>query len=108
MAIATLLKKVKQLQALVALRRDEPRAVEALRENPAKVLLQAGMVPDAWQDQVLRSPAQRMLLLATRQGGKSSVSAALALHTALVKPGAPVLLLSPSQRQSGELFRKVI
>jgi hypothetical protein len=30
------------------------------------------------------------------------------LHTALVRPGALVLLLSPSLRQSGELFRKVV
>jgi hypothetical protein len=36
------------------------------------------------------------------------VSAALALHTALVQPRAPVLLLSPSLRQSSELFRKVL
>jgi tRNA(Met) C34 N-acetyltransferase TmcA len=49
-----------------------------------------------------------MLLLASRQAGKSSVSAALALHTALVRPGVLVLVLSPSQRQSGELFRKVL
>jgi LAGLIDADG-like domain len=40
--------------------------------------------------------------------GKSSVSAALAIKTALLEPGSPVLLLSPSQRQSGELFRKVL
>jgi hypothetical protein len=40
--------------------------------------------------------------------GKSSTAAALALRTALLRPGSPVLLLSPSQRQSGELFRKVV
>jgi hypothetical protein len=40
--------------------------------------------------------------------GKSSVSAALAVRTALLQPNSPVLLLSPSQRQSGELFRKVL
>jgi hypothetical protein len=40
--------------------------------------------------------------------GKSSVAAALSLHTALVRPRSPVLLLSPSTRQSGELFRKVM
>jgi hypothetical protein len=30
------------------------------------------------------------------------------LHTALQQPHAPVLLLSPSLRQSGELYRKVV
>jgi hypothetical protein len=46
------------------------------------------------------------MLLTTRQGGKSTTAAALALKTALLEPGALVLLLSPTQRQSGELFRK--
>jgi hypothetical protein len=34
-------------------------------------------------------------------------AAALAVHTALVQPGSLILLLSPSLRQSGELFKKV-
>jgi hypothetical protein len=71
-------------------------------------LAQAGLPPDPWQQQVLASKAQRVLMLATRQAGKSTVAAALALHTALVKPRSPVLILSPSTRQSGELFRKVM
>jgi hypothetical protein len=56
----------------------------------------------------LSTPAERTLLLASRQSGKSSVAAALALHTALTRPRSPILLLSPSLRQSGELFRKVV
>jgi hypothetical protein len=48
------------------------------------------------------------LLLCSRQAGKSVTVASLALDTALLKPRSPVLLLSPSQRQSGELFRKVL
>src|SRR6516165_4037028 len=108
MAIASLLRKVKRLQALVALRNREPSALALLLDDPTQVLVQAKMNPDPWQDQVLRSRAPRMLLLASRQAGKSSVAAALALHTALVVHGSPVLLLSPSLRQSGELFRKVV
>jgi hypothetical protein len=46
-----------------------------------------------------------MLLLASRQTGKSLTAAALALKTALLEPGQLVLLLSPTQRQSGELFQ---
>jgi hypothetical protein len=68
----------------------------------------AGQTPDPWQERVLRTDADRVLLLCSRQSGKSSVSAALALSTALLSPGSPVLLLSPSDRQSGELFRKVV
>ena len=45
-----------------------------------------------------------MLLLCSRQSGKSQVAAAIALQTALTMPGSLTLLLSPSERQSGELF----
>jgi hypothetical protein len=48
-----------------------------------------------------------MLLLCCRQSGKSTAAALVALHTALYRPGSLALLLSPSLRQSGELFRKV-
>jgi hypothetical protein len=46
-----------------------------------------------------------MLLLCSRQAGKSLTAAALALQAALLEPPALVLLLSPTLRQSGELFR---
>jgi hypothetical protein len=44
-------------------------------------------------------------MLCCRQAGKSTASAALALKTALLEPGSLTLLLSPTLRQSGELFR---
>jgi hypothetical protein len=47
-------------------------------------------------------------MLAARQAGKSQVAAALALRVALLRRRALVLLLSPSLRQSAELFRKVL
>jgi hypothetical protein len=68
----------------------------------------SGMSPDAWQERLLVTPAARVLLLCSRQAGKSTVAAVLALRVALLRPRSPVLLLSPSMRQSGELFRKVI
>ena len=43
-----------------------------------------------------------------RQTGKSTISALLGLWTAIYEAPALVLLVSPSQRQSGELFRKVM
>jgi hypothetical protein len=49
-----------------------------------------------------------MLLLCCRQAGKSTTAAALSLRTALLEPASLTLLLSPSLRQSGELFRKVV
>jgi hypothetical protein len=46
-----------------------------------------------------------MLLLMCRQAGKSTLAGALALRTALLEPGSLVLLLAPTERQSGELFK---
>jgi len=68
----------------------------------------AGIEPDDWQSAVLRSSAPRLLLNVTRQGGKSTITAALAAHTALFRPGSLTLIVSPSQRQSAETFAKMI
>jgi len=76
--------------------------------DPATFATGAGLIPDPWQAGVLRSSASRMLLNCSRQSGKSTITGVLAVHTALYEPGALVLLLSPSLRQSGELFRKCL
>lgn len=75
--------------------------------DPATLMPELGLDPDPWQEEVLRDQAARMLLLCSRQAGKSTTTAVLALHTALYRAGSLVLLLSPSLRQSGELFRKM-
>jgi hypothetical protein len=82
-------------------------AIDRLRADGAEVLRAAGVRPDPWQEAVLRSDAPRTLLLCSRQAGKSTVAAGLALLEALTRPPALVLLLSPSQRQSAELLLKV-
>lgn len=79
-----------------------------LMVDPAQVLRHRGFEPDPWQQDLLRSHSRRILLNCSRQSGKSTTVAALALHTALIQRGSLILLLSPSLRQSGELFRKVI
>lgn len=66
-----------------------------------------GFHPDSSQARVLRSNMRRILLNCTRQWGKSTTAAALALHRALYYPNSLILLVSPSQRQSSELFLKV-
>src|SRR5262245_3789863 len=73
--------------------------------DPVLLALDVGIEPDPWQAEVLRAQPRRLLMLCSRQAGKSTVSALLALHTALYTPSALVLLVSPSLRQSGELFR---
>lgn len=79
-------------------------ALDRLWTDPCQVMTRAGMTPDPWQARLLLSLADRDLLLCSRQAGKSQAAAALALQLALTQP-ALILLLSPSQRQSGELFR---
>lgn len=76
--------------------------------DPVAIMRAAGFEPDEWQGAVLRSTALRQILLCSRQSGKSTVTASLAMQVALHHAPALVLLLSPSQRQSAELFRKVL
>src|SRR5260370_36015407 len=76
--------------------------------DPGQVLLTQGLTPDPWQRDLLHSTDRQVLLNCARQSGKSTTVAALALHTALFLDGSLVLILSPSLRQSGELFRKVV
>lgn len=66
-----------------------------------------GFAPDEWQSRLLRSRARQVILNMGRQVGKSTIVAALALHTALYWPGGLILVIAPSQRQSRELFIKV-
>ncbi len=63
---------------------------------------------EPWQREVLRSDSKRLLLVAARQSGKSTIAAARALHRALYYPGSLVLVFSPSQDQSIEFFRRVV
>jgi hypothetical protein len=63
--------------------------------------------PDTWQAQLLRSTASWIMLNCCRQSGKSTATAMVALHTAIYNPGL-ILLVSPSLRQSKELFAKVM
>jgi hypothetical protein len=83
----------------------EPPLLARMQNDPALILQAARFQPDPWQAQLLRSQSERMLLLCSRQAGKSQTAAALALREALFRPPALVLLLSPTLRQSGELFK---
>ncbi len=80
----------------------------SLALDPAELMRAAGMEPDAWQAEFLQSKSKRILALCARQTGKSTVCAVRALHAALFNAKALVLLVSPSLRQSSEIFRKVL
>ncbi len=76
--------------------------------DPVALARRVGLDPDPWQGEVLRSSASRILLNCCRQSGKSTAAGLLGLHKATYSPGSTTLLVSPGQRQSGELFRKVL
>src|SRR5258707_13685919 len=80
----------------------------AITLDPCLLAEAAGYTLDPWQQRIMRSRSPRLGLLASRQSGKSLVTACLAVHTALTEPGALILLLSPSLRQSQELFRRCL
>jgi hypothetical protein len=67
---------------------------------------QLGFEPDERQAEVLQSTARRGILNCSRQWGKSTVTAAKALHRVVTRPGSLVLVASPSKRQSAEWMRK--
>ena len=63
---------------------------------------------DAKQQEILASPARRIVVCCTRQWGKSTTGALKALHHALSTPGSLTLLASRTRRQAGEILDKVI
>ena len=90
-------------------RREEPEqapsgewdgsAVEWIRRR-------LGLEPDATQARVLAGEQKRVLLNCTRQWGKSTITAAKAVHHAYTRNERLTLVVSPSARQSGEFVRK--
>jgi hypothetical protein len=79
----------------------------ALMLDPSLILSAQGLAPDPCQRDLLLSTDNSILLCCSRQAGKSTTVAALAVHTALFRVPALTLILSPSQRQSGETLRKI-
>jgi hypothetical protein len=99
---ATVAGRLARLEATRA-RHEAPPALP----DPVELLRRLVGDPDPWQERLLRSAAPRVLVNVARQLGKSTACGALAAHMAASRPGSLTLCLSRSQRQSGELFRKV-
>jgi hypothetical protein len=87
---------------MVALRDDLRLALD--RVAFAKKL---GIVPDQWQEDFLRSSADRVLLNCSRQSGKSTMSALIALHRALYHPGSRLVFGSYSTPVSRVICQSV-
>lgn len=97
-------RQLAELEAAVRVLRE----AEAKRagDDPVAFARLAGWQPDPWQERLLNAKSN-VLLNCTRQAGKSTGAAMLVVHRAVTKPGHLALLISPSERQSAELFRKV-
>jgi hypothetical protein len=65
-----------------------------------------GFEADAAQARVMDSTSKRVILNCTRQWGKSTVTAAKAVHHALSKAESLTIAVSPTARQTGEFLRK--
>jgi hypothetical protein len=76
--------------------------------DPAVLFRLAGFEPDVWQADAVRGDGDRVLILASRQVGKSLTTGIKAIHRAVFYEESLILLFAPSQRQSQELFKKVI
>jgi hypothetical protein len=79
----------------------------SLRVDLSGTMRMCGLTPDPFQSRLLCSQSDRILLLCSRQLGKSTSVAFKALNTAYLVPDALVLLASKTERQSGELHQKV-
>src|SRR5262245_59101288 len=86
----------------ISLNRDFARALD-----PVLLARDCGLDPDPVQARLLTSPAKRILINACRQWGKSVTTALVALHEAIYAAPAMIIMISPSQQQSGELYRKL-
>ncbi len=80
----------------------------AIALDPALILKAQGIAVDLCQRDLLLCADRQLLLNCCRQAGKSTVASALALNEVLFKPHVTVLIFSPGQRQSSEIFRKVL
>ena len=65
-----------------------------------------GFEPDAKQTELLASGVKRGIVNCTRQWGKSTVAAVMAVHRAYTVPGSLVVVACPTEKQSAELVWK--
>ncbi len=94
-------------EAFLASLQQRASGISGEKLSPVELAERVGISPDPWQRDLLLSDDRQVILLCSRQSGKSTISALIALHTALFQPDSLVLVLSPSQRQSQELYRKI-
>jgi hypothetical protein len=79
----------------------------ALAFAPELLAESLGYKLDPWQRRLISERPRKCLLAASRQSGKSFVTALACLETIISQPGCLVVLAAPSHRQSSELLRTI-
>lgn len=79
----------------------------SLRVDPTGTMRMCGLTPDPFQARLLCSQSTRILLLCSRQLGKSTSVAFTALNTAYLVPDSLILISSKTENQARELFVKI-
>ena len=78
------------------------------KRTATELAVALGLTLDGWQVDVLAGDWPRALLNCSRQSGKSTINALLAAAEITEVPGAMVLIVAPSDRQSALLFRTAV
>lgn len=91
-----------QAKELLKLYKSDPMLVDR-----AMYAVKLGITPDETQTALLDSDHRRVIVNATRQWGKDTITSIIALHTAKYFPQSLTLILSPAQRQSQEQLRTI-
>jgi hypothetical protein len=75
--------------------------------DPVEYAKYCGLVPDKWQDDMLRDARALVMACTSRQVGKSTITGVKASHALNFRPGSMILVTAPTVRQAGELFHKI-
>lgn len=85
------------------------RVLESIRINldpVAFVRERMGIIPEGWQEDILRDTARRICITCSRQIGKSFTVSLKASHHCTTTPDGLALIFSDTQQQSINLMRK--
>jgi hypothetical protein len=86
----------------------EPARLLRYALDPTTIMVDMRKPPDEWQKQVLRETKKHILLNCHRQNGKTTVLGVKACHRFNFFPGSTTIILSKTQRQAAESFRRFL
>ena len=79
---------------------------DSLPEDVVEFARRLGFEPDQRQVDLLHGGVKRGIVNCSRQWGKSTIAAVLAVHRAYTRPGSTIMVAGPTERQSAELVWK--